>query len=132
MMRVRHSSFADIPSLLHDPDFNEPYTVMRSSGRYVQGHYQPNQQAIKMTGTVQPIGAEALQKLPEGEREQVSLIFKCTQPLYVSQGMPNADGTQNISDEIIWNGSRYKIVRVDDWSSYGFMSAYGQKLGDEM
>lgn len=123
--------FDDLADLMNDPDFARPYTVIRTTGARVEGEFVLDEpQRIPFYGPVQPASVRELEQLPEGERQKGIMKFMCKNPaeLYLTQ---EASGMQKgcVSDEVEWNGYRYKIIQVMPWTHYGWMRAFGVMSG---
>ncbi|MCL2829843.1 MAG: hypothetical protein FWD77_03775 [Betaproteobacteria bacterium] len=110
----------DVSELIDDPDFASAFELIRSSGgfenegEYVAAPGQPE----KRIGVVQPAKAEDVaQFLPEGERANRAITVYCRQELR------HSDGEGADSDAILWNGQRWRVIGVRNWSGEGFWQA---------
>jgi hypothetical protein len=115
----------DVSSLMNDPDFASRYTVIRRSGtwegtRFVVG----SPVTLECYGPVQPATQKELNQLPEGDRHSGTMKFFCKPPNTL-----NITGDGNVSDEIIYNGQRYKIFAVMDWTPHGYVRAFAYCIG---
>jgi hypothetical protein len=115
----------DISWLIEDPDFAQTFTVYRRTGKWVEGAFELDQeQAVSMTGVVQPASAQDMEQLPEGDRLKGMMKFYSRREIYRSR----LDGSGNdagVSDEVEWRGKRYKIISVLPWMDQGFCVAFG-------
>lgn len=81
-----------------------------ADGRWV--NEQPT--AVALTAHVQPMGQEAKQILPEGDRTRDGITVWSTtaiRPVQRSEGKPG--------DVVLWGGKSYEVVALTDWSSQG-------------
>jgi hypothetical protein len=115
----------DISWLIEDPDFAQPFTVHRRSGRWVMGAFELDEERpVQMTGVVQPAGPQDLEMLPEGDRIKGMMKFYSRQEIYRSR-LGGAGESAGVSDEVEWRGTRYKIISVLPWMDQGFCVAFG-------
>ena len=107
--------------------FAAPYTVLRRRGEWIKGWWVLGEpEILQYYGAVQPATEREIDQLPEGDRQRGIMKFFCSPPkkLYVS-------GDENeISDELLFEGRKYKIISVKDWSRYGYVRAFA-KLKDD-
>lgn len=88
-----------------------PLTVYRTAaqGSYVDGEWVA---AVATTITrevnIQPLKDEELLLLPEADRSREWYKLYCAEDLIADK--PGASGT--IADEFVWNGDRYKVMKV--------------------
>lgn len=80
-----------------DPDMiaPQPFTVLRSTGRFVLGGFESVTTPIPMFGPVQQANDKEIQMLPESDRVGDIYAFWSTQPVYVTRGyapVPGAHG----------------------------------------
>jgi len=84
-------------------------------GAYVDGRWvneQPTQ--VALTANVQPAGGRQLMRLPEGDRTRDNITVWSTselRPVARAQGKPG--------DLVLWNGERYEVIQLNDWSANG-------------
>ena len=104
--------------------FLQPITVNRQGGSWVAGVWTPTApQALPMLAVVTVPDATELQMLPEGDQElgAIELYVAAPNALYVTSDT----GT---SDQIVWNGSMWRVMRVWDLSAYGYWRAIAVKM----
>ena len=65
-----------------------------------------------------------LQLLPEEEKTDTFIAIYTDYPL--STGTPEDAGASSFiaPDRIHWNGQTWRVVRVRDWSQFGYYQAY--------
>ncbi len=110
--------------LLSDPDLGaQPFAITRKTGRWQNGRLiidPEGIQAISAVGIIAPPQVEELQFFPEGERGKDMKVIYTQTMMYVSEG-------KEVSDEIVWHGAPYKVIRVDRYDDWGFCAAYAAK-----
>ena len=114
----------DVSELMSDPDFAQPYVVERSTGVSGPGGWQGAVKPILMYGPTQPADAQTIQMVPEGDRVYGARIFWATQPLYETRGGKSA----GISDVLIWQNQRFRIIAVWPWQDGGFYKALAVRM----
>lgn len=122
-------SFAD---LCIDPDFAQSFTIYRSNGQWKAGVWVESvtPTEVPAVGTIYPSTDKEIQQVPEGDRVTGMVTFITNQILYethTSIAYPAA-ANAGISDQILWHGDKYKIVKLLDWSDWGFYAAVGTRL----
>jgi hypothetical protein len=108
------------------PKFAQTLTVRRTSGSWVKGVWvsdTPSEFTSK--GSWQKVTARELAQIGMGEiKQEVRKLLTPTE-IQVSQN------NDQQSDRIIWKSGRYKVLRVDDNSDYGYYRAYASFEGVE-
>ena len=117
-----------ISSILSDPEMGsvsfavERITYTRS--REGTASLSVTEQAV---GCIHPGTAEALELLPEEERHETCIEIWTDYPLSV--GTPGDAGVSfTAPDRIRWNGRTWRVIKVRDWSSFGYVHAYAVLL----
>lgn len=88
-----------------------PLTLVRVYQDIVEGDLVTSEEKIDFMGCWQPLKDEALQSLPEGQRSWEWVW------IHAKAGTLNL----NTADKIIFNGTRYKVMAVKDYSLNGFI-----------
>lgn len=123
----------NVSELMNDPDFCSNYKVLRRQGKWQKGRFVLAS-AIELSyyGPVQPATEKELEQFPEGDRERGVMKFMCSPPkrLYITE-TPNDIGERDIivSDQIVYDGELYKIIKVKNWKQQGFIRAFGYCIG---
>lgn len=97
-----------------------PLTIYRTSaqGTYVDGEWvEGSSVEVVREVNIQPFKDEELLLLPEADRSREWYKLYCAEDLIADK--PGASGT--IADEFVWNGDRYKVMKV---------KAYGMSILD--
>ena len=94
-----------------------------SVGSYVDGIYVPGSTSTfnTLVSPQQPTPKQ-LEVLPEGERDKDVMLFISKRFLRTVD-----DGNDIPAEVVIFKGSRYKIIQLADWSTFGHTPAYGVK-----
>ena len=112
----------DISSVILDPELGSvTFTVERSVWKRDQGE---NVLLAKSTasavGCIHPGTAETLSQLPEEDRHEEHIVIYTAYPLSLGQN----DGiTFTVPDRILRNNQTWRVVRIRDWSAFGYIQA---------
>ncbi|KPV60719.1 hypothetical protein QJ48_04105 [Paenibacillus sp. A3] len=107
------------------------FKVYRTTGEWVRGRFVTTSETpIQFQGTITVANADDLQQVPEGDRVTGMMCFYSQQPIYItrSEGEHSAAG---ISDEIVWQGDRYRIISVNPWQDFGYYKAFGVRMAGD-
>jgi hypothetical protein len=137
MVPCGYGEMIDVSEVITDPDFVQDFTLYRSSGLFAVGGWQENAPVkFDMTGVVFPTTSKDLNMMPEGDRVTESLTFYA--PYIDAYGVNWGDELpfqvtrtgeeQGTSDQIDYNGVRYRIQSVKDYSAYGYCKAIGVRM----
>ena len=123
----------NVSELMSDPDFSSYYTVVRTKIKWVKGRQEKTDtQRLKYFGPVQPATPDELQQIPEGDRSQEVFKFMCAPPkkIYITNTVSDKESTDGIlSDQIIYDGEMWKIIRVTNWRRHGYTRAFAYSIG---
>jgi hypothetical protein len=106
---------------------SQEFLVIRSQGSFVGGRWtEGTPLQITMRGIVTVMSERELAQIPEGDQIKGAMKFCSKDPIYAT----HKDGTttSGISDQIVWQGERYKIFQVAPWVDYGFYQAAGERI----
>ena len=115
----------DISSALSDPGLGcTAFTVERITYTRSRSGTTSRNTAARASGCIHPGTPEMLQLLPEEEKNESFIAIYTDCPL--STGTPEASGASTFTgpDRIHWNGQAWCVVRVRDWSAFGYYQAY--------
>lgn len=103
----------DVTELMHDPDFVGPIThIFRTSRLNQFGENVLTECAKETQGSVQPISGKEIQKIPESLRVADMMTF-------YFEGEIIAAPQGKYPDILVFNGKRYQVMTVNDWSAWG-------------
>ncbi len=113
-------SLVNVSSVLLSPKFRQTLTIRSTTGsRNEYGEWEdgtPTETTAK--GSFQRVSERELAQLDFGDVKQEIRKLLTPTEINVSQ---NTDAQ---SDRIIWNGKRYRVLRVTDDSDNGFYRAF--------
>lgn len=116
----------NLSRVINDPRIaqKKPFIVYRKGGSWVKGQWVPSEDSIQMNGIITPASAKDITQIPEGDRTGGELTILSTQPIYTT----HSNGESGTSDEIEWNGERYRVFNVFPWSDFGFYHAIAIRM----
>ena len=81
-------------------------------------------------GCIHPGTPEMMQLLPEEEKTDQFIAIYTDFPL--STGTPEGEAGASFvaADRVHWGGKAWRIVRVRDWSSFGYYQAYAVEINE--
>jgi hypothetical protein len=66
----------DVSSIINDPDFNQEFNLLRVTGSYIAGVWTPVEGPLTpLDGIVLPAKLDVLKLVPEGERQEGSIVI---------------------------------------------------------
>lgn len=92
-----------------------PLTIYRRSlGSYVEGEWiEGTTVEVPVQVNIQPLKGYEILQLPESERTRVWWkVYSADVLRTAKEGVGGWD-----ADELIWKNDRYKVMKVDDWST---------------
>lgn len=109
----------DVSEVINDPDFARDFTVERFSGSFAnEGEYTATSTTLQRYGIIQPATAEdAINFLPEGERQKNLIRVWCTEEIRMG------DGDGNNSDVVVDGGLKYRVAFAKRWQQNGYWFA---------
>lgn len=103
----------DVSDVLADPDFVDQINIIhRKPTVDVYGQNTLVETGVPAFGSVQPASGKALQRLPEALRVANVMSFWV-------RGQIVSDGRCQYPDILVFNGSRFAVQTVMDWSNWG-------------
>ena len=119
----------DVSAALTDPDLGfTAFTVQRIMYRLQNGESVPSVQTLPASGCIHPGTPEMVQLLPEEERHEEFIAVYTDFPLRLGENGGGA--TYTAPDRILWNGETWRVVRVRDWSVFGYYQALAVKMNE--
>ncbi len=110
----------DMADVLLDPDFRVDFPIIRSVESVdARGRTQSSASEIPAQGVIHPATEEELKILPEAQRvEEIIAVYTATR-------LTAGDDTHG-ADRVGWQGGTYKVLKVMDYSQFGFVMALAQ------
>ena len=129
----------NLASALADPELGfTGFTVLRTVYRRVNGTSVPSNETLPASGCIHPGAAETLELLPEENRHEDYIVVYTDFPLSLgenplchperSEGSYLIGESYSTPDRILWRGETWRVVRVRNWSRFGYIQAMAVKM----
>ena len=119
----------DLSPALMDPDLGfTGFTVQRSTYTRQDGSSVSSVQTMPASGCIHPGTPEMLQLLPEEERLEDFIAVYTDFVLFAGEN--DGGETYTAPDRILWNGTAWRVVRIRNWSMFGYVQALAVKMHD--
>jgi hypothetical protein len=126
----------------------ETYTIIRSTGTFQLGGWVTSSVNIPGFGVVSVATDQDLLMVPEGDRVTGSMVFHSQQRIFETQldattsnsgfsqigfgsGTMGGGPTQHVSDIILWNFQKYRILSVGPFPNRSYWRAIGARLSGQ-
>ena len=117
----------NVSKAIRDPRLSQQITIYRKSGEWNKGRFEQTEQQLSMLGVVSIAKSKDIEMIPEGDRVGGEIVIHTLEKIFVTH---NSDNNKGTSDEILWDGERYKIYSVSPYMQYGYYKAIAmRKLG---
>jgi hypothetical protein len=114
----------NISRVINDKRITQTFTAYRKSGSWIAGRWVQNENPVQLVGVISIAKERDIQQVPEGDRVGGEIAIYSTQALFVTQAQSNT-GT---SDEVMWQGDRYRLFSVKPYIDYGYYKAIGIRM----
>ena len=119
-----------ITDTLSDPELGyTPFTVERITYTRTRSGNTSRSETFSASGLIHPGTPEMLQLLPEEERKEAFITVYTDFAL--STGDPGSGASFTGADRIHWNRQIWRVVRVRDWSGFGYYQGYAVSMNNE-
>jgi len=135
------SEVSDLAFVVDDGVLSDPWTIIRSTGQFVLGGWQTSTTEIPGWGVVSVAKPEDLDMIPEGDRVTGAMVFHSQPRIYATEldgdlilGTPTStgglqgDGTQKVSDIMVWNSQRWRVLHVWPYNNRNFWKAIAVRM----
>jgi len=121
------SQLITVEELLTDPDFAQTLTLRRNAGAYNDyGEWVSSGNTdSSVVGAWQKATEKELVQIGLGEIKQEMRKFLTTTEIKISES------DDKLSDRLIWNSKRYKVLKVGDNKDNGYYRAFAAFEGVE-
>ena len=102
------------------------YQEVKNVYRLQNGESVPSVQTLPASGCIHPGTPEMVQLLPEEERHEEFISVYTGFPLRLGENSGGA--TYTAPDRILWNGETWRVIRVRDWSVFGYYQGLAVKM----
>jgi len=115
----------NITEIVLDPDFAQPaaFTVYRTTGTWTGGRFVSTAATLQYNGSIIPMTTKEMQQLPQGDQVTGAVVIYTPLILNTTRLDQNTLTTGGTSDEILWQGERWKILNVRNFVEFGYYRA---------
>lgn len=116
----------DVLEIIDDPDLGGgvAFTVCRRQITRIKGSVNEVEEETVATGNIQP---ETKSNSPSDAEdlldERITIYTR-----FILRIGGHVDGKTYLSDEIIYNGVRYRVTSVNNWSQWGFTIGHATRM----
>ena len=119
----------DVTEILNDPEVGGgvAFQVRRVTFTRVLGSVTKSEEIIDLTGNIQPVELSVSASTTEDLMSE-NIVIRAAFEFMV--GSNDGDVSFVGEDEILWDGKTWRLTRVDNWSKWGFSTAYAERVRD--
>ncbi|GAB6170552.1 hypothetical protein JCM15765_03890 [Paradesulfitobacterium aromaticivorans] len=111
----------DVSRVLSNPKLNQSFVVYRRMGSWDHGRFVETENPLPFDGVIMPANANEIMQLPEGDRVTGVMVFYTFQEIFATR----ASTEPGTSDQIEWNGKRYRVFNIIPYKDYGYFKSFG-------
>lgn len=115
----------NVADVVSDPDLAQPFTILRSTGSWVNGVWQSTVVSTPSYGVIAEPTEVDLEMVPEGDKVKGAIVVWSPQIIYATHATEGAGGS---SDIIIWNGLNHRVLQTKLYSDYGYYRAIATRM----
>ena len=116
----------NMTSAFLDPEMGMTTFAVRRLTYEFNSNSDPSEETfLGVLGSIHPAAPEQLELLPEEERHD-DYIYVHTE--FACQLGKDLRDKMVAPDRIIWNGAQWRVVRVKDWSVFGFYNVLAVRM----
>jgi len=119
----------DVTEILNDPEVGGgvAFQVRRVTNKRVLGSVTRSEEIIDLTGNIQPVELSVSASTTEDLMTE-NIVIRAAFEFMV--GSNSGDVSFVGEDEILWDGKTWRLTRVENWSKWGFSTAYAERVRD--
>jgi hypothetical protein len=123
-------SAINLAFVVSDGVLSEAYSIARQTGSFQIGGFATSEKIIPGWGVVSVATEEDLEMVPEGDRVTGAMVFHSENRIYETQKdvTPPPKGTQWVSDQLIWEFQRWRVLHVGPYPNRGFWKAIAVRM----
>lgn len=118
----------DVTAILYDPEVGAvEFKVRRVTNKRVLGSVSRTEQLFDVIGNIQPQDKDSQSSTIEDLYTE-SIVIRAIFDFQIgnNQGEVTFEGT----DEVLWDNKVWRVTRVENWSKWGFTTAYATRVMD--
>lgn len=115
----------DVLEILQDPEVGGgvAFKVKRKTTTRILGGDVTTEEVFDLTGSIQPQDKSIQSSTAEDLKTEIIVV----RAPFAFQTGSNSGKTIIQTDIIVWKDASWRVTRVDDWSEWGYSTAYATK-----
>ena len=113
----------DLSELTYDPDFCTNFIIETHENAWIKGAPSTISERTQVIGIVAPSSSKDIELVEAGDRRHGIKTF------YTNAHGFLVSNSEKIADFVIWNGEKYKLIHVWNYSANGYWKAIGELMG---
>lgn len=124
------SEVSDLSFVVDDGVLSEAYSVARLTGAFEIGGFHTSEIILPGWGVVSVASPEDLEMVPEGDQVTGAMVFHSQTRIFETQKdvNPPPNGTQYVSDQLIWEFQRWRVLHVYPYPNRNYWKAIAVRL----
>lgn len=124
------SEVHDLSEVVDDGVLSEEYQIERSTGAFGLGGWKTTSTIVPGYGVVSVASEEDLLMVPEGDRVTGATVFHSYLRIFETQldGLLTGDLNQRVSDIMIWNFTKWRVLKVWPYPNRRYWKAIAVRL----
>lgn len=115
----------NVSRVLQSKNFSQNFKVYRKKGHLLKGELIQSEDILTFKGVVTVASPKELNQVPEGDRISGMMVFYSQNEIRITRaGGIESQDTFGTSDELEWQGKRYKVLKVNPYVDYGYFKAF--------
>ena len=115
----------NVSRVLQSKNFMQSFTVHRKKAHWVKGKLVQTEDTLTFQGVVNNANPKEILQIPEGDRVSGMMVFYSQSEMFVTRAWgTESQADYGTSDELEWQGDRYRVVTVNTRGDYGYFKAY--------
>ena len=118
----------DVTAILDDPEVGggQEFQVVRFTIERNRAGYKKTPTTYDATGNVQPQEKSNQTSTSESVLTESIVVYST----FIFQTGSNDGESKTEADIILYDGHKWRVTRVDDWSKWGYSRAYATRAND--
>jgi hypothetical protein len=121
----------DVSEVINSPEFQQSFTVKRSSGYWQNGVWQSARTDLTIWGVTSVASPKQLRMVPEGDINESMRVFWTTEQLETTNSNQAVDSTGGSSDIVIHDGTWFRIISSRWMADYGYWESVGARMSPQ-
>jgi len=122
------SEMMDLSEVVNDGVLSEDYSILRSTGVFQLGGWATTSTTISGYGVVSVASSEDLEMVPEGDQLSGAMVFHSQEQIFITEFDESAGGVQRVSDIILWNSQKYRVLNCWPYPNRNFWKAIAVRM----